>query len=212
MGEARWPRERMLGLREVGHLREPDGPRVPLARLSRVRELFATRTTGPARSGIALTFPGDRYRQRSSLPPPLQLLRLRVGALPCPPLPYLPRGTFSTPLQLPVLSSLRSVLAMAGSKRSKLKKALSPPFASSKPSELEPAMDDDALMDDLMAQLDSKDTTVQAESATVLHEMNVNKAADTPPAASPPPQKQDSKARHRARMVCRCWHASRVLG
>ena len=94
---------------------------------------------------------------------------------------------------------------MAGSKRSKLKKALSPPFASSKPSEPEPpAMDDDALMDDLMAQLDSRDTTVQAESAAVLHEMNVNKAADTPPpppAASPPPQKQDSKARHRARMV-----------
>ena len=91
---------------------------------------------------------------------------------------------------------------MAGSKRSKLKKALSPPFASTKSPEPEPAMDDDALMDDLMAQLDSRDTTVQAESATVLHEMNLNKAADTPPpAASPPSQKHDSKARHRARMV-----------
>ncbi|KAH9842789.1 uncharacterized protein C8Q71DRAFT_734582 [Rhodofomes roseus] len=90
---------------------------------------------------------------------------------------------------------------MAGSKRSKLKKALSPPFAAKSP-EPEPNMDDDVLMDDLMAQLDSRDTSVHAESAAVINEMNINNAADTPPpAASPPSQKQDSKARHRARMA-----------
>ncbi|TFY53199.1 hypothetical protein EVJ58_g9579 [Rhodofomes roseus] len=69
---------------------------------------------------------------------------------------------------------------MAGSKRSKLKKALSPPFAAKSP-EPEPNMDDDVLMDDLMAQLDSRDTSVHAESAAVINEMNINNAADTPP-------------------------------
>ncbi|KAH9934763.1 uncharacterized protein B0H18DRAFT_1114622 [Fomitopsis serialis] len=89
---------------------------------------------------------------------------------------------------------------MAGSKRSKLKKALSPPFTAKSP-ESEHSMDDDALMDDLMSQLDSRDTNVQAESAAVLNEININNAAEAPPpAASPPSQKQDSKARHRARM------------
>ena len=89
---------------------------------------------------------------------------------------------------------------MAGSKRSKLKKALSPPFA--KTPEPERTMDDDALMDDLLAQLDSRDKTVQSESASVLNEIHINKAADTPPPApAPPSQKQDSKSRHRARMV-----------
>ncbi|KZT68968.1 cysteine proteinase [Daedalea quercina L-15889] len=88
---------------------------------------------------------------------------------------------------------------MAGSKRSKLKKALSPPFG--KTPEPEQTMDDDALMDDLMNQLDSRNKTVQSESAAVLTEIKINKVADTPPpAASPPSQKQDSKSRHRARM------------
>lgn len=74
-------------------------------------------------------------------------------------------------------------------------------------------MDDDALMEDLMSQLDSRDTTVQGESATVLHEINVERAANSPPpAASQPPQKQDSKARHRARMVRHRWRAVVWLG
>lgn len=59
-------------------------------------------------------------------------------------------------------------------------------------------MDDEDLMDDLMAQLDSNDQTVQAESAVVLNEMQIKQAADTPPPATP---KQDSKSRHKARQV-----------
>lgn len=56
--------------------------------------------------------------------------------------------------------------------------------------------DDNELMDDLMAQLESKDTSTQVESANVLSEMQINKAADS---ASATPK--DSKARHKARQA-----------
>jgi len=85
---------------------------------------------------------------------------------------------------------------MAGSKRARLKKALSPTPANSVHESA--AMDDDELMDDLMAQLESKDPDVQAESAAVLNDMSIKKAADTPPPATP---KQYSKARHQARQA-----------
>lgn len=83
-----------------------------------------------------------------------------------------------------------------GAKRNKLKKVLSPTPASPPP-----AMDDDNdLMDDLMAQLDSRDQNVQAESATVLNDMQVNKAAATPP---PPPTPQNDESKARARYKAR---------
>ncbi|KAI0928749.1 hypothetical protein AcW1_005904 [Taiwanofungus camphoratus] len=84
---------------------------------------------------------------------------------------------------------------MAGSKRNKLKKTSPTTFSTLPPA---PTMDDEDLMDDLMAQLDSNDQTVQAESAVVLNEMQIKQAADTPPPATP---KQDSKSRHKARQA-----------
>jgi len=62
-------------------------------------------------------------------------------------------------------------------------------------------MDDDNndLMNDLLAQLDSRDQTVQAESANVLREMNLNAQADEIESRT----KQDAKSRFNARQVCR---------
>ncbi|KAH9893901.1 cysteine proteinase [Epithele typhae] len=78
--------------------------------------------------------------------------------------------------------------------KNKIKKALSPPHSTSPP---EPTADDDALMDDLMAQLDSKNGTVRQESATVLQEMQINQVAESAEDAA----KKDSKARFKARQA-----------
>jgi len=81
---------------------------------------------------------------------------------------------------------------MGSSKKNKLKKA-SPP---SQPA-ISPEIDDNELMDDLIAQLDSKDQTVQAESAKVLQEIEINQQASTAETS----QKKDSKSRFLARKV-----------
>lgn len=97
-------------------------------------------------------------------------------------------------------SSLKSSIVhtpldpMAGSKRSKVKKLLSPTRAATPPRE--PAMDDDALMDDLLAQLDAKDGAAQQEAHTILAEVAVQKATEV---ADRP--KNDSRTRHQARQV-----------
>jgi len=52
-------------------------------------------------------------------------------------------------------------------------------------------------MDDLFSQLDSKNHAVQAETATVLNEMQINEVANGLEKAP----KQDSKARHKARQA-----------
>ncbi|KAH8106703.1 hypothetical protein BXZ70DRAFT_1003623 [Cristinia sonorae] len=80
-----------------------------------------------------------------------------------------------------------------GSKRNKIKKMLSPANSPPPPSV---SPEDDDLMDDLFAQLDSKDQTVQAESATVISEMQLNQTVNLDSSG-----KQDSKARHRARQA-----------
>jgi len=84
---------------------------------------------------------------------------------------------------------------MAGSKRNKLKKALSP--TQSIPSS-PPMVDDEELMNDLMAQLDSRDKTVQSESANVLNDMQINQQATAVDEAR---NKQDPKSRYQARQV-----------
>lgn len=78
-------------------------------------------------------------------------------------------------------------------KKNKLKKMLSPP----QPAPMDDPVDDDALMDDLFAQLDSKNEVVREESATVLKEMQINEVAQKAEEAS----KKDSKARYKARQV-----------
>jgi OTU domain-containing protein 6 len=83
---------------------------------------------------------------------------------------------------------------MAGSKRNKLKKAFFPPTA---PPPQMPA-DDEELMDDLMAQLDSRNQTVQSESANVLNEMQIDKQVNIAESSG---QKQDPKSRYLARQA-----------
>lgn len=80
-----------------------------------------------------------------------------------------------------------------GAKKNKLKRMLSP----TTPPPPETTADDDELMDDLFAQLDSKDGAVRHESATVLNEMQIDRVADQ--LESVP--KKDGKARHKARQV-----------
>lgn len=73
---------------------------------------------------------------------------------------------------------------MAGSKRAKLKKALSPSSSLSPPPPPTDMADDDELMDDLLAQLDSRDTNVQATSSDILQEMQEVREPDAPSAKS----------------------------
>lgn len=85
---------------------------------------------------------------------------------------------------------------MAGSKRNKLKKALSPSKTTETPPQVL-ANDDDNLMNDLFAQLDSRNPTVQAESATVINEIQSDAQANRMEGNN----KQDAKARFKARQV-----------
>ena len=80
---------------------------------------------------------------------------------------------------------------MAGSKRAKLKKVFANASGQSHPANA----DDDDLVDDLIAQLDSRDTQVQAESATILNDMHLNKQGEAQ-------GKRDTKSRFIARQVC----------
>lgn len=88
---------------------------------------------------------------------------------------------------------------MAGSKRNKLKKLVSP-SASNDDFQPKSAAEDDDLVNDLLAQLDSRDGDVQKESAQVLKEMQMEQHADRMEAS--PPAKQDAKSRYKARQVC----------
>ncbi|KAF5381029.1 hypothetical protein D9615_003917 [Tricholomella constricta] len=78
----------------------------------------------------------------------------------------------------------------AGSKKFKQKKVHSPP------QDLPPPPVDDELMDDLFAQLDSRDQTVQAASAVVINEVQ-NRQAEQITSRS----KQDAKSRFKARQA-----------
>lgn len=83
---------------------------------------------------------------------------------------------------------------MGGSKRQKLKKALSPDQAPPAPV-MDTALPNDDLMDDLLAQLDSKDKTVREESASIIQDVQLNQAAENT-------TKLDTKSRFKARIVC----------
>ncbi|KAJ3515800.1 hypothetical protein NLJ89_g1526 [Agrocybe chaxingu] len=84
---------------------------------------------------------------------------------------------------------------MAGSKKNKAKKVS--PRQTTHP--LIMSQDTDELMNDLLAQLDSREEAVQAESAQVLNEMNLNEQAN----AIEKGKKQDAKSRFQARQVAR---------
>ena len=87
---------------------------------------------------------------------------------------------------------------MAGSKRAKLKKVFANASGQSHPANA----DDDDLVDDLMAHLDSRDTQVQAESATILNEMHLDKQGEAQ-------GKRDPRSRFIARQVCPWQSGSR---
>lgn len=95
-------------------------------------------------------------------------------------------------------------LTNMGSKRNKLKKAVSPPQTQSPPA-MNP--DDHELMNDLMAQLDSRDNKVHAESAAVLNEMQLNKQANEIESH----RKQDPKSRFQARQVSTLYSHNMIL-
>ncbi|KAH7916043.1 hypothetical protein BJ138DRAFT_766439 [Hygrophoropsis aurantiaca] len=86
---------------------------------------------------------------------------------------------------------------MGSSKRNKIKKAFSPSHTDIPPAGS--TQDDNDLMNDLLAELDSRDQTVQGESATVLAEMQA--AADSEGIDKASGQKQDAKSRYQARQA-----------
>lgn len=84
---------------------------------------------------------------------------------------------------------------MAGSKRHRIKKALSPNSTSSISPPTDTTDDDEDLLDDLVAQLDAKDGNVQQAAATMIQE--VEKKTDEQAKT-----KKDGRSRFQARKVC----------
>ena len=81
------------------------------------------------------------------------------------------------------------------------KKTRSKKSASSTPDPVAtlPPQDDEDVMDDLLAQLDTRDQTVQSESASVLNDMEVVKQAQSQDEETT--RKKDPKQRFLARQV-----------
>ena len=91
-----------------------------------------------------------------------------------------------------------------GKRNNKVKKiistAISPP--------IEDAPPDDDLMDDLLAQLDAKDSQVRQESAAVVNEVVANNSNSVDLTEGKTKEKRDPKSRWRARQV----RALQVIG
>ena len=90
---------------------------------------------------------------------------------------------------------------MAGSKRAKLKKAFASAPISPPPSNVE----NQELMDDLLAQLDSRDKQVQSETATIINDISNNMQNEVQ-------GKRDAKSRFLARQVCHGVHNTCSVG
>ncbi|KAG2157058.1 hypothetical protein DEU56DRAFT_762857 [Suillus clintonianus] len=89
---------------------------------------------------------------------------------------------------------------MAGSRKNKIKKFVSSSHTNNPPDQVQ-TDDDNVLMDDLLAELDSRNQTVQQESATVLLEMQENQENTVKDNCRPAKKKQDSRSRHEARQA-----------
>ncbi|KAF9464651.1 hypothetical protein BDZ94DRAFT_1161340 [Collybia nuda] len=85
---------------------------------------------------------------------------------------------------------------MAGSKKNKSKKMLSPSNSIHSPP-IPDSHAQDELMDDLLAQLDSRDGTVQSESINILNEIQLNKQVEITETG----KKQSAKSRFQARQA-----------
>lgn len=88
---------------------------------------------------------------------------------------------------------------MAGSRKNKMKKLVSPSHNST-PDQAR-IEDNNELVDDLLAELDSRNQTVQQESATVLREIQEHQESTVNDNARPAKKKQDSRSRHEARQA-----------
>jgi hypothetical protein len=84
-----------------------------------------------------------------------------------------------------------------GSKRAKVKKISSPATATPPQEDSAPA-DTEVLLDDLLAELDSRNPVVQQEAATVISEIQLNSDSVVSP---PPNEKKGSKQRFKEREV-----------
>lgn len=85
-----------------------------------------------------------------------------------------------------------------GSKKNRVKKVFAPTLTAPNNHAIDEHTDAN-LVDDLLAELNSRDETVQRESATVLEEIQTRQQADAAQAAAP--DKTGSKNRFRARQV-----------
>lgn len=83
-----------------------------------------------------------------------------------------------------------------GGKRKKLRDILAPPPSTSSSA---PAVEDDELLDDLLAQLDSNDKTVQNVSAEVINDIQLSQLQEKKESRK---LKKDSKTRFLERQVC----------
>ena len=83
-----------------------------------------------------------------------------------------------------------------GGKRKKVKEILS---LSSNPSPPAATVEDDELLDDLIAQLDSNDKTVQTVSAEVINDIQLSQLQENKESQK---KKKDSKRRFLERQVC----------
>lgn len=83
-----------------------------------------------------------------------------------------------------------------GGKRKKVKDILSLPQSSSPPVA---TAEDDGLLDDLIAQLDSSDKTVRNVSAEVINEIQLSQLEES---RGPQKPKKDSKTKFLERQVC----------
>jgi hypothetical protein len=83
-----------------------------------------------------------------------------------------------------------------GGKRKKLKDILSPSPSTPPPA---PTVEDDELLNDLLAQLDSNDKTVQNTSAELIGDIQLSQLQEK---EEPQKQKKDSKTRFLERQVC----------
>ncbi|KAG1782449.1 hypothetical protein EV702DRAFT_1176695 [Suillus placidus] len=91
---------------------------------------------------------------------------------------------------------------MAGSRKNKIKKFVSPSHYSTPDSvQAQTEDNDNELVDDLLVELDSRNQTVQQESATVLLEMQEHQENTFKDNARPAKKKQDSRSRHEARLA-----------
>src|ERR1700679_2088179 len=91
-----------------------------------------------------------------------------------------------------------------GGKRKKVKDMLSPPKIPTPPA---PIAEDDQLLDDLIAQLDSNDKTVRNVSAEVINDIQLSQHQKD---KQPQKLKKDSKTRFLERQVCNFPPVSKV--